>query len=325
MGFLDSIRGVLWARRRQPGTVRYWLEVAHERFQPDDLLRQAVEAEEAGFDGIACSDHLAPVVDGGDGADVVRQRVGLARRGRAGDEAAVARYRRHGPASTATTRSSSRSRSRRSRSLAPGRAFLGVGSSEAMNEVPAGARLAVPRGAARADGGGADDHHAPARRRDGRLRRPLLPTQRREALRPPGASAARLHVRLLRGRGRGRGPARRRDLDARRPGQGAEGDPGLSPLMRAGRPRAGRGDPPGRLLLGGGRRRSARALARVEGDDGRRALHRRHRRPGRGLPERRGAGAGRDVQGAGDRLVRPVHAREADPDAREARRRPRSC
>ncbi len=60
MGFLDSIRGVLWARRRRPGTVRYWVELAHERFQPDDLLRQAVEAERAGFDGIACSDHLAP-------------------------------------------------------------------------------------------------------------------------------------------------------------------------------------------------------------------------------------------------------------------------
>ncbi|MBV8562358.1 MAG: LLM class flavin-dependent oxidoreductase, partial [Actinobacteria bacterium] len=57
---LDSFRGLLWARRRQPGDVRYWVELAHERFQPDDLLRQAVEAEEAGFDGITCSDHLAP-------------------------------------------------------------------------------------------------------------------------------------------------------------------------------------------------------------------------------------------------------------------------
>ena len=33
---------------------------AHEQFAPDDLLRQAVEAERAGFDGIGCSDHIQP-------------------------------------------------------------------------------------------------------------------------------------------------------------------------------------------------------------------------------------------------------------------------
>src|SRR5919202_5272900 len=60
MGFLDSLRGVLWARRRQPESVRYFVELAHERFAADDLLRQAVEAEDAGFDGICASDHLAP-------------------------------------------------------------------------------------------------------------------------------------------------------------------------------------------------------------------------------------------------------------------------
>ena len=39
---------------------QYWCALAHERFQPDDLLKQAEEAERAGFDGICCSDHLAP-------------------------------------------------------------------------------------------------------------------------------------------------------------------------------------------------------------------------------------------------------------------------
>ncbi len=39
---------------------RYFHFCAHEQFPPDDLLRQAVEAERAGFDGIGCSDHLQP-------------------------------------------------------------------------------------------------------------------------------------------------------------------------------------------------------------------------------------------------------------------------
>jgi coenzyme F420-dependent glucose-6-phosphate dehydrogenase len=40
--------------------MRYFHFCAHEQFPPDDLLRQAVEAERAGFDGIGCSDHLQP-------------------------------------------------------------------------------------------------------------------------------------------------------------------------------------------------------------------------------------------------------------------------
>src|SRR3954453_22030158 len=39
---------------------RYFYACAHEQFPPDDLLRQAVEAEQAGFDGIGCSDHFLP-------------------------------------------------------------------------------------------------------------------------------------------------------------------------------------------------------------------------------------------------------------------------
>src|SRR3954466_3977991 len=40
--------------------MRYFYGAAHEQFPPDDLLRQATEAAEAGFDGIGCSDHLQP-------------------------------------------------------------------------------------------------------------------------------------------------------------------------------------------------------------------------------------------------------------------------
>ena len=40
--------------------MRYFHFCAQEQFPPDDLLRQAIEAEDAGFDGIGCSDHLQP-------------------------------------------------------------------------------------------------------------------------------------------------------------------------------------------------------------------------------------------------------------------------
>src|SRR6266480_1260677 len=60
MSVVPAVRGVLWARRRRPDDVRYMVALAHERFPPVDLLQQAVEAEQAGFDGVCCSDHLAP-------------------------------------------------------------------------------------------------------------------------------------------------------------------------------------------------------------------------------------------------------------------------
>ena len=39
---------------------RFYYGASQEHFSPDDLLRQAVEAARAGFDGIASSDHLQP-------------------------------------------------------------------------------------------------------------------------------------------------------------------------------------------------------------------------------------------------------------------------
>jgi len=39
---------------------RYFHFCSHEQFPPDALLRQAIAAEAAGFDGIGCSDHLQP-------------------------------------------------------------------------------------------------------------------------------------------------------------------------------------------------------------------------------------------------------------------------
>jgi alkanesulfonate monooxygenase SsuD/methylene tetrahydromethanopterin reductase-like flavin-dependent oxidoreductase (luciferase family) len=79
MGVVESIRGVLWARKRQPGEVAYGVALAQERYQPDQLLPQAVAAEAAWFDAVCCSDHLEldtdpiaePAEIGRNGADEV--------------------------------------------------------------------------------------------------------------------------------------------------------------------------------------------------------------------------------------------------------------
>ena len=60
MSLVEQVRSVLWARRRRPDEVAYMLAIGHERFSPEDALRQAIEAEETGFDGVCGSDHLAP-------------------------------------------------------------------------------------------------------------------------------------------------------------------------------------------------------------------------------------------------------------------------
>src|SRR5690242_1993755 len=137
MSVVSSVKGVLWARKRQPDEVRYFAALAHERFAPADLLQQAVEAENAGFDGICCSDHLAPwwsdataptnsgnawVWLGAVANATTRVQLGT------GVTPIVHRYNPVVVAQQIATLEF----------LAPGRAFLGVGSGEAMNEVPAG-------------------------------------------------------------------------------------------------------------------------------------------------------------------------------------------
>src|SRR5436305_11640721 len=116
---------------------QYWCALAHERFQPDDLLRQAEEAEQAGFDAVCCSVHLGPwwtdataptssgnawVWLGAAARETKRAQLGPA------VTAVVHRYNPVVVAQQAATLEL----------LAPGRSFLGVGSGEAMNEVPAG-------------------------------------------------------------------------------------------------------------------------------------------------------------------------------------------
>lgn len=140
MGVVESARGVLWARRRQPDEVAYVAALAHERFEPGDLLRQAVQAEVAGFDGVCCSDHLAPWWEPGEPAPAAcgNAWVWLGAAGQATSEVSIgsavtALVHRYNPVVVAQQVATLES-------MFPGRAFLGVGSGEAMNEVPAGMR-----------------------------------------------------------------------------------------------------------------------------------------------------------------------------------------
>jgi coenzyme F420-dependent glucose-6-phosphate dehydrogenase len=138
MGLVESVQSVLWARRNQPDDVLYGIGLAHERFAPDELLRQAQVAEEAGFDVIACSDHLAPWWEDGDPAPAnsgnawvwlgatsqVTHRADIG-------TAVTAVIHRYNPVVVAQQIATLEI-------LAPGRTFLGVGSGEALNEIPAG-------------------------------------------------------------------------------------------------------------------------------------------------------------------------------------------
>jgi len=124
-------------KKRPDGPAKYWAALAHERFQPDDLLKQAVEAEKAGFDGIVCSDHLAPwwtaqtAPTSSGNAWVWLGAVAQATTRATIGSAVTAIVHRYNPVVVAQQIATLGV-------LAPGRVVLGVGSGEAMNEVPAG-------------------------------------------------------------------------------------------------------------------------------------------------------------------------------------------
>jgi coenzyme F420-dependent glucose-6-phosphate dehydrogenase len=112
---------------------RYFYGPAFEQFPPEELLRQSVAAERAGFDGISCSDHLQPWWEGGESGATwptlgaighATERVPLG----TGVTPTAARYH---PALIAQAWMTLER-------LNPGRMFLGVGSGEALNEVPIG-------------------------------------------------------------------------------------------------------------------------------------------------------------------------------------------
>ena len=280
MGIIESIRGVMWARRNQPDDVAYVLGASHERFHPAELVRQTVLAEEAGFDGVAASDHISALVAGRHGPRVLRQRMGVARGRRSGDQP---HRRRHGCHGVGAPLQPGRRRSadRHGRGVVPRPRLPGRRLERGHERGAGGHGLARHRRAARPHRGGPDDHRAPAGRRDGGLRGRVLHDARCAALPAPRAAPAHLPVGVPRAGRRSGRPSGRRRLDPGRPQGRAQGDRRLPPRRRGGRARAGRDHPAEPRVGGRVRRRRARGEPRVEGDPAGRAVHGRHPRAGR--------------------------------------------
>ncbi|CAA9532965.1 MAG: hypothetical protein AVDCRST_MAG30-3956 [uncultured Solirubrobacteraceae bacterium] len=120
--------------------VRYFFGASQEHFPPEDLLQQAIEAEAAGFDGISTSDHLQPWWEPGESghcwvwmgaAAQATERLPIG----TGVTPTAARYH---PAMIAQAWATLER-------MYPGRSFLGIGSGEALNEVPIGDEWPSPR------------------------------------------------------------------------------------------------------------------------------------------------------------------------------------
>lgn len=106
---------------------------SHEQFAPDALLEHAIAAERAGFDGIACSDHLQPWWEPGESGHAwvwlgaVGQATGLPF-----GTAVTPPGPRHHPVLIAQAWATLEL-------MFPGRPYLAIGSGESLNESPLGA------------------------------------------------------------------------------------------------------------------------------------------------------------------------------------------
>ena len=113
--------------------MRYWVQSATEQFPPSNLIEQAVEAERAGFDAVNVSDHFQPWWEPGE-SGMAWALLGAI--GQATDRAEVgtgvtAPVHRYHPALVAQFAATMEE-------MCPGRAFLGIGSGESLNESPCG-------------------------------------------------------------------------------------------------------------------------------------------------------------------------------------------
>jgi len=113
--------------------MRYWIQLATEQFPPSALVRQAAGAERAGFDGINVSDHFQPWWEPGESghAWALLGAISGATESAALGTGVTAPVFRHNPATVAQFIATIEE-------LAPGRAFLGIGSGESLNESPCG-------------------------------------------------------------------------------------------------------------------------------------------------------------------------------------------
>ncbi len=110
-----------------------WL-CSHESYQPEDLLQQAVAAEQAGFDVVLGSDHFHPWVDDTSAAGFVWAWLGAVAAETSNVElgtAVTAPLFHYHPALVAQMAATVDR-------LSAGRLFLGVGTGEALNERPLG-------------------------------------------------------------------------------------------------------------------------------------------------------------------------------------------
>lgn len=114
--------------------VRFGWLASHESYQPEDLIEQAVAAEDAGFDMVLASDHFHPWVDDVSAAGFVWSWLGAAAARTQRVEFATSvtcplfRYHPGLVAQAAATIAR----------LSGGRFLLGVGTGEALNETPLG-------------------------------------------------------------------------------------------------------------------------------------------------------------------------------------------
>jgi coenzyme F420-dependent glucose-6-phosphate dehydrogenase len=113
--------------------MRYWVQLATEQYPPSALVEQAAAAQRAGFDGLNVSDHYQPWWEPGESghAWTLLGAIGNATEGIALGTGVTAPVFRHNPATTAQFIATVEE-------LNPGRAFLGVGSGESLNESPCG-------------------------------------------------------------------------------------------------------------------------------------------------------------------------------------------
>jgi coenzyme F420-dependent glucose-6-phosphate dehydrogenase len=113
--------------------MRYWVQLATEQFRPSELVDQAIEAERAGFDGVNVSDHFQPWWEPGESGQAwtLLGAIGQATRRVELGTGVTAPVHRYHPAVVAQFAATLEE-------LSPGRAFLGIGSGESLNESPAG-------------------------------------------------------------------------------------------------------------------------------------------------------------------------------------------
>jgi coenzyme F420-dependent glucose-6-phosphate dehydrogenase len=110
-----------------------WMNLSSEQFAPSDLLRQGIEGERAGFDAVGCSDHFQPWWPEGESGHAWTVLAALAQateRVPVGTGVTAPMFRYH-PVLVAQAFMTLEE-------MFPGRVFLGIGSGEALNEVPFG-------------------------------------------------------------------------------------------------------------------------------------------------------------------------------------------